>query len=174
LNIVSYLIQSPEHADGILVDSLLPKAVFLILAGTETTAAALSGAIYYLLASPEAHHRAVREVRESFQNAADINVESTRLLEYLKACVTESQRMYPSTPGAFPRRVPLEGATVCGQHVPGNTIVGISHFAAFRSRENFRNPDKYIPERWLEQEHSDKRSAFHPFSFGPRSCIGKE
>jgi cytochrome P450 len=174
LNPVSYLTQRPEHADGIHVDSLLPKAFLMILAGTETTATALSGVIYYLLANPRVLHRAVHEDREAFQNAADINIESTQDLEYLKPCMNESQRMYPSTPGIFPRRVPREGATICGQHVPGNTIVGIPHFAAFRSNNNFSNPDKYIPERWLGEESLDKRNAFHPFSFGPRGCIGKE
>lgn len=86
----------------------------------------------------------------------------------------ESQRMYPSMPGAFPRRVPREGTTICNKLVPGNAIVGIAHYAAFRSGDNFSNPDKYIPERWLERGSVDIRDAFHPFSFGPRACIGKE
>jgi cytochrome P450 len=146
----------------------------LILAGTETTATALSGTIYYLLANPRALRRAVHEVREAFQNATDINMESTEALEYLRACINESQRMYPSTPGTFPRRVPPGGATICRRYVPGNTTVGIPHFAAFRSGDNFTSPDKYIPERWLGEESTDQRDAFHPFSFGPRVCIGKE
>ena len=166
--------QSPEHAKGIQVDSLFPKAVFLILAGTETTATALCGMIYNLLANPAILEIAVHEVRTTFESSSDIEIESTRTLEYLVACMKESQRMYASTPGTFPRRVPCEGAIICGRHVPGDTVVGIPHFAAFRSNNNFRHPDEFIPERWLEEDSPDKRDAFHPFSFGPRICIGKE
>jgi cytochrome P450 len=102
-----------------------------------------------------------------------VDIESTRGLKYLRACMNESQRMYPSTPGTFPRRVPQDGAIICGQHVPGNTVVGIPHFATFRSNDNFSSPDEYIPERWLGEDAPDKREAFHPFGFGPRICIGK-
>jgi cytochrome P450 len=70
LNSASYLTQSPEHADCIQVDSLLPKAVFLILAGTETTATALSGLIYYLLANPRTLYQAEHEVRQAFQEGS--------------------------------------------------------------------------------------------------------
>ena len=152
----------------------VPKTVNLILAGTETTATALSGLIYYLLTNPRTLDQAVQEVRKTFQNPTDINIESTQGLKYLIACIHESQRMYPSTPGTFPRRLPREGAIIRGRHVPGNTVVGIPYFAAFRSGDNFSNPDEYIPERWLRESSSDKRDAFHPFSFGPRICIGKE
>jgi cytochrome P450 len=85
----------------------------------------------------------------------------------------ESQRLYQSTPGTFPRRVPTDGANICGKLVPANTVVGIPHVAAFRSSDNFSNPDEYLPERWSE-ENSDKREAFHPFGYGPRVCIAKE
>ena len=172
--VVTYLIQSPEHAEGIQVDSLFPKATFLILAGTETTATAVCGVAYNLLANPTKLELAVQEVRTTFKSPEDINIESTRKLEYLAACIKESQRTYASTPGTFPRRVPYEGGIICGRHVPGNTVVGIPHFAAFHSKDNFSNPDEYIPERWLREESSDKRDALHPFSFGPRICIGKE
>lgn len=47
---------------------------------------------------------------------------------------------------------------------------------------NFHSPDKFIPERWLENTRSNRSSPFYndnrdvlqPFSVGPRNCIGRE
>lgn len=46
--------------------------------------------------------------------------------------------------------------------------------------QNFTEPDKFIPERWLVEEYEgqlfDKRrhAALQPFSVGSRNCIGKK
>jgi len=42
------------------------------------------------------------------------------------------------------------------------------------SPDNFRDPEKFIPERWIGSEYaSDKKGARQAFSYGPRNCIGK-
>lgn len=48
-------------------------------------------------------------------------------------------------------------------------------YAAYRSQRNFKDPDAYIPDRWLGDPRfaTDQRDVFHPFSFGHRNCIGK-
>jgi len=53
--------------------------------------------------------------------------------------------------------------------------VGVHHLAASRSAHNFKDPDKYIPERWLGDESyaSDDLAAAQPFSMGQRNCLGK-
>jgi len=49
--------------------------------------------------------------------------------------------------------------------------------AAHRSSENFHRPAEFLPERWLGENapaefHMDDRAVFHPFSVGPRDCLG--
>ena len=55
------------------------------------------------------------------------------------------------------------------------TKVGVSGVAAYLSKDNFRDPESFIPERWLDDPAyvSDRREACQPFSYGPRNCIGK-
>lgn len=56
------------------------------------------------------------------------------------------------------------------------TIVSVSHWSTYQSERNFRDADKYVPERWLGDERyaTDEKNALQPFSVGPRNCIGKK
>lgn len=52
--------------------------------------------------------------------------------------------------------------------------MAVSSWAATHSARNFREPDRFIPERWLDDAWgSDARKASQPFSLGPRGCIGR-
>ena len=63
---------------------------------------------------------------------------------------------------------------IAGRFVPGRTSVSVSHWSCYHSADNFRDPDKFIPERWLGDESygDDKKRALQPFSLGPRNCLG--
>ena len=58
------------------------------------------------------------------------------------------------------------------------TQASITPWAITHLKDNFRDSDKYVPERWLKDRPSvyegDKRDASQPFSVGPRNCIGKK
>lgn len=51
-----------------------------------------------------------------------------------------------------------------------------SRYAAAHSPRNFRDPESFVPERWLDDPayKNDDRAAAQPFSLGPRNCIGKK
>jgi len=56
------------------------------------------------------------------------------------------------------------------------TSMGMAQYAVFRSPWNFKDPQVYLPERWLDDNEEyacDKKEALQPFSFGPRNCIGR-
>ena len=44
---------------------------------------------------------------------------------------------------------------------------------AFLFRNQFPDPEKFIPERWLENKKEICPHAVRQFSHGPRMCIGK-
>ncbi|RHZ60721.1 cytochrome P450 [Aspergillus thermomutatus] len=140
--------------------------IFMV-AGTETTATALSGLTYHLLMNPEKMHKVVREVRGAFQKDSDIELGALVRMKYLNACIEEGLRIYPPVPVGLPRVAPDEGLFVCGEHIPGK-------WATYHDPENFKRPYEFIPERWISDEFaSDNKAALQPFSFGPRNCLGK-
>ena len=81
------------------------------LAGCESPATALSGAVFHLLRNPAQYQRLKDEIR-SIASESDIDSISTSNMPYLKAVMDESMRIYPPVPAAMDRVVPGPGAKV--------------------------------------------------------------
>lgn len=155
-------------------EEILNNVNILIVAGSETTATALSGTTYYLATNPEPLAKLVAEVRAAFQSEDEINIHSVQQLTYLSAVISESLRVFPPATIALPR-VAAAGSQVNGRHIPQGTVMGLWLWPATHSERNFVEPKKFIPERWLGQDPkyaNDKRQLSQPFSVGPRNCIG--
>ncbi|GAM37130.1 benzoate 4-monooxygenase cytochrome P450 [Talaromyces pinophilus] len=178
---VHYLLKQSQETvgmDGLTFEEMVSQANLLLIAGSETTASLLSGMLYHLLMNPDALARLTEEVRSSFTEEIDISIQSVSYLPYLQAVIEESLRVYPPVPNALPRSTPQPGEVICGKFVPGGTSVGMHHYACYRSSKNFFEPDSFHPERWLDNSDArfanDDKNSFHPFSHGPRNCLGKK
>lgn len=99
---------------------LIMHSRLLIIAGSETTATALSGATYLLCSNPSTLAKLNEEVRSAFASEEEIDIISTAKLDYLQAVLEESLRMYPPVPSALPRVTPPGGQEILGQWIPGN------------------------------------------------------
>lgn len=108
--------RDPEEVSDI---QLAAHSSDFVLAGSETTATALSCITYYLLRMPHVGKKLQKEIREGFKSYKEIDATSTAPLKYLKAVVLEGLRIYPPLPFALPRVVPNGGDTVDGHLLPG-------------------------------------------------------
>lgn len=102
----------------VLLDTRSADTAYRI-AGSETTATALSCITYYLQRNPDILRTLQKEIRTSFESYEQINDASTATLEYMKAVILEGMRMYPPLPFPLPRVVPQEGGIVDGHFIPG-------------------------------------------------------
>jgi cytochrome P450 len=157
---------------------LVSNATIFIAAGTETTTTFLCGAIYHILSNPQVLLKLCLEIREAAAHMSDLNLDLIDNMRYLKACMHESMRIYPPVSGTLTRVVSKGGAYICGSYVPENTVVGVNQWATYHSAKNFKHPDDFRPERWLDvgngEYAGDHRNALQPFSYGPRKCIANE
>ncbi|KAI5371060.1 Putative cytochrome P450 [Septoria linicola] len=158
----------------------LDSNAFLILtAGSETTATLLSGATFLLLKNPDKLEKLKQEVRGRWKEYSDITLAEVNSAPYLIATLNECLRYFPPVPTGFERRIPTGGEIISGIFVPEGTAVQVSQYPTHHSEANFKDAEKFVPERWLENDPlsaeyvNDKKSAMQPFSFGPRNCIGK-
>ncbi|KAK4454919.1 cytochrome P450 [Podospora aff. communis PSN243] len=145
----------------------------VIIAGTETTALTLSTATHFVARDPEILRTLREEIRGRFKSYDEISPGTVADLPYLNAVINEAMRIMAPVPWPPARIVPMQGDNVEGYHLPEGTWVSTNSYAAARSPENFLSPTRFRPERWLEQDGTDKLDASQPFSLGTRACIGK-
>ncbi|KAI6602738.1 hypothetical protein MCOR12_003573 [Pyricularia oryzae] len=151
---------------------LTATAWTIIMAGSETTATALTATIFYLLRYPDTLSKLGREVRASFSSAELITGDSILRLKYLNAVIEEGLRLFPPLAIGLPRESP--GAVVDGHYIPQGTTVSVENFSMSYDPRYWEDPKAFRPERWLVGLGVDRPSeAHHPFSEGTRSCIGK-
>jgi cytochrome P450 len=117
--------QSEDKGKSLLPTEMRSNAALFMLAGTETTATALSGLTYYLLKNPKKMERLTKEIRDAFPAYDNMNMNDLAKLPYLCACIEEGLRIYPPVSIGMPRRTPKGGAEVAGRWIPGGVSLAI-------------------------------------------------
>ncbi|KAK5447984.1 hypothetical protein LTS15_009483 [Exophiala xenobiotica] len=174
-----YLLRAkdPETGKGFEVQELWEEAAMLMVAGSDTTSTALAATTHYMVKNPQCLKEATKEVRETFKQMSEI-VHGPMLSNctYLKSCIDEGLRLCPPVPGLLPRQITRDGTTIDGESLPSGTIVGVPCFAIHRDETYYPSPNEFRPSRWTGGSESQRelaKSAYAPFSVGPRGCIGK-
>ncbi len=138
----------------------------LLLAGHETTAIALTVALWHLAHAPDAQAWAREEVE-----AIDGPVTPSTPMPRITAVVEESMRLYPPAP-VFPRE-PSEDLKLGDHTIPAGTTLILAPFITQRQARWFDEPDEWKPSRWTDELRSSlPRFAYFPFGGGARTCIG--
>lgn len=151
-----------------------------IIAGSDTTAAALTAIMYCLLKNPAW----LLELRKELASAAASGALSSppafkeaNELRYLQAVVQEAMRLHPPVGLPLQRVVPPEGREICGYFFPGGSVVGVSALAVHMNPAIFgQDAACFRPERWLEIDKEKlalMQRYWMPFGLGSRTCVGK-
>ncbi|KAK0659474.1 putative cytochrome P450 [Cercophora samala] len=165
---------------GLTMDHVNSTFMVLTIAGSETVATTLCGVVNYLAQNPSKLSILAHEIRNHYSSPTEMTLESLKDLLYLNAVIDEGLRLCPPVPWLPPRVAAYGGSVVCGVPLPGGTAVSILTYAMGRDPNNFHDPLSFIPERYLLEAKTDpnspffndKRQSYHPFSVGPRICIG--
>jgi cytochrome P450 len=169
-----YIFRQIEKGFDLTQDEIIANAGLFIVAGSETTANALSHLISRLFWNPVVYEKLTSEIRTTFSSEDEITFKAITAMPYLNACIEEILRCNPPVPAGPPRVVPKGGDTIDGVHVPGGTVVSVGQWSSCHTSRHFRDPDLFIPERWIDPAYSnDVKKAVNPFSVGPRNCLGK-
>lgn len=140
----------------------------LFVAGHETTANALAWSLMLLAQHPDWYARVKAEALAlpGPPTAADL-----ARLPLASRVFKEAMRLYP--PVFMFGRVAIADADVGGYRVPKGTVVLLAPYALHRRRDVWPDPERFDPDRFTpEAEASRHRTAYVPFSAGPRTCIG--
>ncbi|RAL01349.1 cytochrome P450 [Aspergillus ibericus CBS 121593] len=163
----------------------------ILLAGRDTTATTLSFCLYELARHPTVVSHLRTEIATHLglgPHARKPTYPNLKDMKYLTAILHETTRLYPVVP--FNVRYALAPTTLpTGGGPTGTSPIGIRpHTRIIYSTmlmqrdpafypppgsENYFDPGKWIPERWLSG-WSPAPWHFVPFNGGPRICLGQQ
>lgn len=182
-----------DLSDDVLSDWM----VTVLFGGYDTTALALTYAVYLLAKNPEAQAECAAEVLrvDDWEKQRQQHLDPVKELPYLTACFWEAIRYYPPT--AMTARtlhreldLELDGKPAT---LPAGARCFFSLYWIQHSEMNFPRPDDYLPERWAQRNpctgiweertpENDRqlhevpvgnRNAIVAFSAGARNCVGQ-
>lgn len=167
IDILSLLMSARDEAGQPMTDQeLRDELMTLMFAGHETTATAMSWALYWTHHLPNVREKLLQELN----TLSDLDPMSIFRLPYLTAVCNETLRIHPVAMLTFPRVV-QEPVELLGHHLqPGTPVVGCIYLVHQRE-DLYPNPKQFKPERFLNRQFSTYE--FMPFGGGVRRCIGE-
>ncbi|CAL5357412.1 unnamed protein product [Camellia sinensis] len=168
---------SSGHSDENFVTDIV---ISFILAGRDTTSAALTWFFWLISSHPDVENEILKEINEKSEATT---FEEVKGMVYTHASLSESMRLYPS--------VPVDGKQAADDDVlPDGTVikkgmrVSYHPYAMGRSEKLWgSNWAEFRPERWLETRDAAAGKwnfvARDPYTYpvfqaGPRICLGKD
>lgn len=172
-NVLAQLIQTsdPDTGHRLSRQELQTEILTLLLAGHETTARALTWALYLLAKHPEMQSRLASTI-DKLGKINTPHLEALSHLPYLRMVVEETLRLYPPV-WAFSRRAEADDV-VDGYYVPKGARILVSPYVAHRLPAFWPEPEHFNPERFHGELSTQRpEHAYIPFGAGPRQCIGR-
>ncbi|KAI8931731.1 hypothetical protein NX059_011374 [Plenodomus lindquistii] len=177
-DILSVAMSSGGFSDEDLVNQLMT----FLAAGHETTASALTWAVYCLCRHPDVQSKLREELRAELPSIRDRNtpIASNEIdrLPYLNAVLQETMRIFPPVPLTL--RETASDTTIQSHFIPAGTTIVICPWAINTSVHAW-GPDAraFNPDRWLGPGKANTGGAesnydITTFLHGPRSCIGRD
>lgn len=145
---------------------LRDELMTLLLAGHETTASALTWAMYWIHHVPQVLEKVLAEL-DSLSDPTDSM--AIARLPYLNAVCQETLRIYPVALIAFPRltKAPFD---LMGHIIQPDMALIPCVYLLHHRPDLYPNPKQFKPERFLERQYSPYE--YLPFGGGNRRCIG--
>ncbi len=164
------LILNQRNDGGALLsdDDLQNEVVTFVLAGHETTAAALTWTWYLLAQHPEVAARLHAELDEVL-GERPATLEDVPGLRYTTDVFKEAMRLYP--PALVFARRPKKDVQFGGYRIAAGQSIFVSPYVTQRNPKYFERPELFDPGRW--EGLVLPKFAYFPFGGGAKMCIGE-
>src|SRR6201996_946489 len=159
--------RDPESGQAFTDAQLGDEVATMILAGHETTATALFWALYLLALDPATQEMVAQEVEAigGAQGAPDLD-----RLKFTRAVIDETMRLYP--PAFLIARAAAGPDVIDGMPIRKKDVILIAPWLLHRHEKLWRDPNAFVPQRFMAPAAPPDRFAYLPFGVGARVCIG--
>ena len=170
-DLISLLMNARDEDGSMMTDQQLrDEMMTFLLAGHETTALALSWALYLLSQSARAEEKLHEEVDRVLASRLP-SISDLPSLTFVDSVLKETMRLYP--PAWSVARTVIADFELEGYRIPAGANIVMSQWIMHRDPRFFSAPEEFDPDRWGSSASQNlPRFAYFPFGGGPRQCIG--
>lgn len=169
-DLLGALVAATDEQGGMDDKQLRDETITLFLAGHETTALALTHALYQLAKHPQIEAAMVAEIRSVLGDRLPTETDVPKLA-LTERVIREAMRLLP--PAWLTGRETTADVTVNGLHFEKGTQLLVSQWLVHRDPRWWRDPEAFDPSRFEPDRTKERpRFAYFPFGGGPRTCIG--
>ena len=168
-DLATKIMTTPDPETGALFEAaeMVDQVAIFFLAGHETSASSLAWALYLLALYPEWQEKIAAEAGDG--GPEDISGMSR--LRVTRDVFRETLRLYPPVPMMVRQSIRTE--VFRGRTVRHGAQIVLSPWHLHRHSRLWDHPDNFDPARWQTPEgQASARTAYMPFSAGPRVCPG--
>lgn len=159
-----------DTGEGMTDGQILSESMQLMVAGHETSSNVLSWSLYLLAQHPDCVEK-IRKETAQVTNNGPLLFEKLPQMEYTTQVLEEAMRLYP--PFWMIDRESIGNDRIMGIEIPEDTIVISYVYGVHHSALYWKDPEKFIPERFSKENKKNHLPFTHlPFGGGPRGCIG--
>ena len=147
------------------------ELVTMLLAGHETSAAAVTWSVWLLAKHPEIQQQVATEVERALHGRAPTFADIPQLAG-VEQVFKEAMRLFP--PVYFLSREAVDKVEVGGYVFPPNSQVFLVPYLSHRDSRWFAEPERFDPLRFTHDSEAQlPPCCYFPFGAGPRACVGR-
>ena len=143
----------------------------LLIAGVDTTSTSLYHLMYELALNPNVQQKLYEEIDTVMKGDRVLTEDHLEKMKYMKNVFKESSRLHSVVPSNA--RILNEDIVLENYLIPKGTMMNLCNSYITQSERYFKNPTKFIPERWDREDTEIHPYATLAFGFGARMCIGR-
>ncbi|XP_062205644.1 geraniol 8-hydroxylase-like [Phragmites australis] len=162
-----------DNTAGLDRDTLRSMFTDLFSAGSDTSSSTVEWAMVELLQNPFSMANACDELARVIGSGKSIQESDIGKLPYLQAVIKETFRLHPPAPLLLPRHAQVE-IKIMGYTISKGSRVLVNVWAMGRDKAIWPEPDKFMPQRFLDRTVDLRGGDFEliPFGGGRRVCPG--
>ncbi len=164
LDVLISVDMSADYITGIFIS--------MMFAGHHTSSGTASWALIELMRNPDVMTDVVAELDSLYADGSEVSFQALRSIPQLEAALKETLRLHP--PLIILMRVVAEELELAGHPIAPGTVVAASPRVSNRIAEDFPEPERFDPSRYLDERQEDlqNRWTWIPFGAGKHRCVG--
>jgi sterol 14alpha-demethylase len=153
-------------------DEITGMFISMMFAGHHTTSGTAAWTLIELLRHPDELAAVRDELDDLYADGAEVSYQALREMPRLESAIKEALRLHP--PLILLLRVAKEELDVGDFAIGEGQMVGASPSVSNRIGEDFPEPDRFDPSRYLDPRAEDRLNPWTwiPFGAGRHRCVG--